>query len=377
LKEETMARLARPLLVVLGALIPLASAWAGPAAAPKSATLETEVARLRFYQARQKFGLQLLDGISRSLAELLWLDRLSLSNERIVIDGHAFNTNAIANFIETLDKLPELDEPMLNSTSQEPDTTYKFTLSLKPSQGLPAGDTSLETERDSLLRGLASKNEMPEVRRWLRAVLEQPGIKLKKFMPQPLAGKGRRDKVLPLEIRISAESYKAVTILFDRLDRFMPVVALDRLNVVRDDAEAGSLAVALSLAVPVLKKREGGPRESRESEAASPEETAGPARQPFQVLTLDEATRLRRLRPDGVAGLLIDDLELRGIFRTSKGYVAQVSDRKANRSYLLKEGDQIFDGKVVRITQDEAVFRPQAHGAAGDLREVVLRLKSP
>src|SRR5204863_8604341 len=118
LKEETMARLARPLLVVLGALILWPSVSAGPATAPKSATLPTEVARLRFYQARQKFGLQLLDGVSRSLPELLWLDRLTFANERIVIDGHAFNTNSIANFIETLDKLPELDEPMLNSTSQ-------------------------------------------------------------------------------------------------------------------------------------------------------------------------------------------------------------------------------------------------------------------
>lgn|GEM_PF-2729841 len=372
-----MARLARPFLVVLGALIPLSSAWAGPATAPKSATLETEVTRLRFYQARQKFGLRLLDGVSRSLPELLWLDRLIFANERIVIDGHAFNTNAIANFIEKLDKLPELDEPILHSTDQEPDTTYKFSLSLRPGRGLPAGDTSLEAERNSLLRGLAFQSELPEVLRHLRAALEQPGIKLKKFTPQPLAGKDRREQVLPLEIRLRAESYQAVAHLFDRLGRFLPVVALDRLNVARNDAEAGSLAVALSLAVPVLKKREGGPGESRESAEATTETTAGPARKPFQALTLDEATRLRRLRPEGVAGLLIDDLEPRGIFRTSKGYVAQVSDRQVNKSYLLKEGNRLFDGEVVRITKDEAVFRQQTPGATGESREVVKSLKAP
>jgi hypothetical protein len=85
---------------------------------------------------------------------------------------------------------------------------------------------------------------------------------------------------------------------------------------------------------------------------------------------------LRRLRPEGVTGLLIADLDLRGIFRTSKGYVAQVSDRKVNRSYPLKEGDQLFDGEVVRITQDAAVFRQQTPDAPRELREVVLSLKT-
>ncbi|MFY9826136.1 MAG: PilN domain-containing protein [Thermoanaerobaculia bacterium] len=371
-----MARLARLLLVVLAALIPLTSAWAGPATAPKSATLQTEVARLRFYQARQKFGLQLLDGISRSLPELLWLDRLNFSNERVVIDGRALNTNALANFIENLDKLPALEEPMLRSTTQEPGPTYKFTITTRPRRP-PTRNTSLEEERDFLRLGIALQSELPEVLQRLRALLDHPAVKVEKFKPLPLSGKGRGELVKPVEIRIRADSFHAAVLLFDRLDRFPPVVALDRMTSFPDRVETGVLHIDFRLVVPVLNKRPAGPREARESEAAGLEKTDDPGRQPFQAQTPDEATRSRRLRPDGVPGLLIDDLELHGIFRTSKGYVAQVSDQRGKKSYLLKEGDRLFDGEVVRITKDEAVFRQQTSGATGEPREVVKSLKTP
>ena len=45
-------------------------------------------------------------------------------------------------------------------------------------------------------------------------------------------------------------------------------------------------------------------------------------------------------RPDGVPGLLIDEIELIAIVRTAKGLVAQVKSRGAQKSYLLKAGDQ-------------------------------------
>src|SRR5258708_40196387 len=98
-----MERLARPLLVVLGALIPLTGAWAQPGTA-KGESLSVEVERLRDYRARQGMGVRLLDGISKSLPDLLWLDRLNVSRDQITIDGRAFTTNAIANFIENRDK---------------------------------------------------------------------------------------------------------------------------------------------------------------------------------------------------------------------------------------------------------------------------------
>ena len=81
-------------------------------------------------------------------------------------------------------------------------------------------------------------------------------------------------------------------------------------------------------------------------------------------------------RPDGVAGLLIDEIDLQGIYRTSKGYVAQVSTRGVHRSYLLKEGDQLYDGDVVSIDRREVVFKQVVADptASKPFREVVMSL---
>ncbi|MFL5540627.1 MAG: hypothetical protein ACJ8J0_16675 [Longimicrobiaceae bacterium] len=91
----------------------------------------------------------------------------------------------------------------------------------------------------------------------------------------------------------------------------------------------------------------------------------------------EEDLRSAAPRPDGIPGLLIDEIELRGIFRSPKGgYVAQVSPRGAGRSYLLKEGDQLFDGDVISINSREVVFKQVVAdpAAAKPFREVVKSL---
>lgn len=83
-------------------------------------------------------------------------------------------------------------------------------------------------------------------------------------------------------------------------------------------------------------------------------------------------------RPDGIPGLLIDEIDLTEIARTSRGYVAQVKPRTQSRSYLLKEGDQLYDGDVVVINRNEVVFKQivQDPTASKPFREVVKTLKS-
>ena len=81
-------------------------------------------------------------------------------------------------------------------------------------------------------------------------------------------------------------------------------------------------------------------------------------------------------RPDGIPGLLIDEIDLTGILRTGKGYVAQVKLRNQSKNYLLKEGDQLYDGDVVSIRRDEVVFKQavQDPTALKPFREVVKTL---
>jgi hypothetical protein len=84
----------------------------------------------------------------------------------------------------------------------------------------------------------------------------------------------------------------------------------------------------------------------------------GARRDPFKsLLSAREPAELRGPRPDGIPGLLIDEIDLTGIFVTSEGRVAQVVSPEQDRSHLLREGDQLYDGDVVRISQDSVVFK--------------------
>jgi hypothetical protein len=244
-------RLAAVLFAFLGSLSFLTGpVAAGTASAPLS---DAELQRLWAYRARQWEGIRLLDGISRSLPERLWLDRLTVSPDQILIEGKAFNTNAIAiaNFIENLDRLPDFAEPTLLGVSEESEKTYRFSLSV---QAIRQEKALSEKEQASLLRAFGLRNRFPDILRRLRSLLERPGITMDRFVPGALAGDGHPEHVLPVEIRATAESYQALTLLFDHLSRFSPTVALRRMLAVRKGEERGPgfLAVELTLEIPVL-----------------------------------------------------------------------------------------------------------------------------
>lgn len=105
----------------------------------------------------------------------------------------------------------------------------------------------------------------------------------------------------------------------------------------------------------------------------------GSRRDPFKsLLAATQVAELRGPRPEGIPGLLIDEVMVTGIFRTSQGRVAQVQSAENEKSFLLKEGDQLYDGDVVRITEDEVVFKQivQDPTALKPFREVVKTLNS-
>lgn len=70
--------------------------------------------------------------------------------------------------------------------------------------------------------------------------------------------------------------------------------------------------------------------------------------------------------PPGVAGFLIEELDLQGVVRTKQGLVGMVTGPD-NNGYTLRVGDKVFDGEVVRITQAAIVFRQET-------REIVKEL---
>jgi hypothetical protein len=103
----------------------------------------------------------------------------------------------------------------------------------------------------------------------------------------------------------------------------------------------------------------------------------GNRRDPFKsLLAAPDRQEFRGPRPDGVPGLLIDEIDLTGIFHTSRGFVAQVVASNQKKSFLLKEGDQLYDGDVVSINKNEVVFKQvvQDPTALKPFREVVKSL---
>ena len=68
--------------------------------------------------------------------------------------------------------------------------------------------------------------------------------------------------------------------------------------------------------------------------------------------------------PPGKAGLQISTLRLDGIVRSSNGMIAVVSNPQA-RTYFLREGDQLYDGRVEKIAMDGVSFHELGKDAFG------------
>jgi type IV pilus assembly protein PilN len=103
----------------------------------KKSELERKIGIINDLKANQRGPVRVMDYVSRALPELLWLDRMRVAGDSIQITGRAFNTNAVANFIENLDKVPEFEEPTLEGTEEQGGGVYRFTINFKYSFAKP------------------------------------------------------------------------------------------------------------------------------------------------------------------------------------------------------------------------------------------------
>lgn len=93
----------------------------------KKKNLADKIAIINDLKSNQRGPVRVMDYISRALPELLWLDRMKMNASSIEIDGRAFNPNAVANFMDNLDKVPEFKEPVLKDTNAE-GNVYRFSI---------------------------------------------------------------------------------------------------------------------------------------------------------------------------------------------------------------------------------------------------------
>ena len=122
---------------------------------------------------------------------------------------------------------------------------------------------------------------------------------------------------------------------------------------------AAAKDAAKPAAKPVAKPVEG--------EAQSAEgESKGGRRDPFESLVGRQQAQAANAKnlPPGKAGLQVSTLRLDGVVRSANGMIAMVSNPQA-RTYFLREGDQLYDGKVEKIAMDGVSFHEVGKDAFG------------
>ncbi len=105
----------------------------------------------------------------------------------------------------------------------------------------------------------------------------------------------------------------------------------------------------------------------------------GARRDPFRSLVERNKvqTEEEQKRPEGPQGLLIDEIIVEGVFVLPEGPIVQIQSLGQDTSYLLRPGDQLWDGDVVSISFEEVIFKQSVNDptALKPFREVVKRLE--
>jgi hypothetical protein len=102
-----------------------------------------------------------------------------------------------------------------------------------------------------------------------------------------------------------------------------------------------------------------------EAPAVAPEPKVA-RRDPFESLVGAQkaAAEMAKNLPPGKAGLQVASLRLDGIVKSSNGMIAVVTNPQA-RTYFLREGDQLYDGRVEKIAMDGVSFHEIGKDAFG------------
>ncbi len=99
--------------------------------------------------------------------------------------------------------------------------------------------------------------------------------------------------------------------------------------------------------------------------AAGPGEKVA-RRDPFESLVSRQQAQANAAKnlPPGKAGLQVSTLRLDGIVKAPNGMIAVVSNPQAH-TYFLREGDQLYDGRVDKIAMDGVSFNEVGKDAFG------------
>lgn len=100
-------------------------------------------------------------------------------------------------------------------------------------------------------------------------------------------------------------------------------------------------------------------------------------RDPFWNLLQGKTVRENRQSISGIAGLLIDELDLEGIMQVRGKYRALLKGPDS-RGYIVSIGDKVYDGEVLAIDRNSISFKKSLTVAIGGQKErVIIKALNP
>ncbi len=127
----------------------------------------------------------------------------------------------------------------------------------------------------------------------------------------------------------------------------------------------GSKSAAKTKTAAPAASSSAGSADASASPQGSGEGDKGSRRDPFESLVNRQKDQnAGKNLPPGKAGLQVSTLRLDGIVRSSAGMIAVVSNPQS-RTYFLREGDQLYDGRVDKIAMDGVSFHETGKDAFG------------
>jgi hypothetical protein len=124
-----------------------------------------------------------------------------------------------------------------------------------------------------------------------------------------------------------------------------------------------------------------GIKRDNESVIAGKHFTYDPAgrRDPFEPLVKSEPKRPDGKRPIGIAGMLVNEIDLKGVATDVQGSPVAMFRGSDNRGYTVHVGDIVYDGRVIAIDTRRGlvIFRQQVDDPRRikPFRDVIKRLQ--
>lgn len=104
----------------------------------KRSELKAKIDTIRQLKENQKGPVRILDEISRTMPDLVWLTGLDLKENHVTLSGMALDENAVANYVDNLDASPFFSEPTVVTIQRSKKDAFSFRLecdfTYKPSE---------------------------------------------------------------------------------------------------------------------------------------------------------------------------------------------------------------------------------------------------